>query len=222
MTKTQHRKPGTERDDAKDARERIVRRAELALIELEDIRHGGLVSDADASRKRAAILRAANLTEEDLMQRPVFAAGSGGFPPDVDPKLTWDQLERHRRGEIRAEAIARGEVTGRSLSAALREHLASLKRPTERGPVAGGGAQAPRGGVTIEERLKELVRLEDQHAITSAQHEARAHEIRHGLSWTVQKRGEIETALSHLMEASIRGEVSEAEYQEGRRRLLDG
>jgi len=230
-----HKKGGegkkSEADLVRDARERIVRQAELALIQLNDEMQAKGPGNTKAPMHtqdeylilRRRITLAANLTEEDLMQRLVFAAGKGGFAPDVDRTLTWDGLERHRDGTERKEAMERGEVTTRSLASALKDHLTGLKRPPgERGPVAGAGAQAPRVVITIEQQLSILENQERMGAITPAQHEVRSHEARQGKVWSVEQRGRIETALSHLLEASIRGEVSEEDYDRQRKALLDG
>lgn len=225
-----HKKQPEEKvDESARARERVVRQAELALIQLNDEMKGKepMHTREQYLAMRRRIMRAADLTEEDLMQRPVFAAGKGGFAPDVDQKLTWYELERRRDGSAKRDALDRGEATTRSLAAALKDHLAQLHRPPgQHGPVAGPGAQPPRfpppvaNPQTVEEKLAELDLRADQGAITPVQHEVRTHEVRHCKTWTLEQRGRIETALGALVQRWMSGEIDDARYEIARAEIL--
>jgi len=231
------KKPKTELELARDAREKVVRQAELALIELNDLRkvirdqHGNaktepLITLEEYDRKRAQILRDASLTEEDLLTRKVYADQKGS----PDPQMTWHDLERQRSGEARQDAIASGEViAGRSLQEELKKLLAEKAAGTEHGPVAGPGAQAPRippkppkSAMTPTERLAELDHLEAMGQISAVQYEVRTHEIRAGKRWTIDQRGRIETALGALVTRNLAGDITDREYDQERKGLLDG
>jgi len=216
------RRDKTPAEEERDARERVVRQAEIALIQLNDEMTGKEPFHVrqEYLHKRRRIMLAANLTEEDLMQRPVFGAAKGGFAPDVDPTLTWNGLERHRSGEDRRDAIDRGEVTGKSLADALAEHLSAMGLPPIKKPTASRSPRAPVVVQTVEEKLEELDVQEAQGAITPVQHEVRAHEIRNGKRWSIEQRGRIETKLGALFHLWEMGEVDNEQYSRERAEVL--
>lgn len=72
---------------------RTFRQIELALIQLNDERRGGLWTMDQYRARRAKILEGTGVTEEMLEAAPVYAKDKDG----KGPELTWAQLRWNRR-----------------------------------------------------------------------------------------------------------------------------
>lgn len=71
----------------------LFRKTELALIQLNDERRGGIWSIDQYRAKRAKILEGTGITEEMLECAKVYAQDKDGN----GPSLTWAQLRWNRR-----------------------------------------------------------------------------------------------------------------------------
>lgn len=77
------------------------RRLELALIQLNDERRGGVITQDQYIARYRRMLEESGFTAEDLEQAPVWAPDKEGKRREAD--LTWDKLRYRRRSREPAD-----------------------------------------------------------------------------------------------------------------------